>query len=143
MPHNHACVGLMSHKHRDQLTTSGEWAKHLRPHHRRAFWKRERRAYSQFVRGEAVGSNSKPPWSSDASASLAPAALYYIAMPVKVRELIARLEADGWFLVRQKGSHRQYRHATKAGTVTVAGKPSVDIPPGTLNSILKQAGLKK
>jgi len=64
-------------------------------------------------------------------------------MPVKVNDLIARLEADGWFLVRQKGSHRQYHHATKPGTVTVAGKPSVDIPPGTLSNILKQSGLKK
>lgn len=64
-------------------------------------------------------------------------------MPIKVHDLISRLEADGWFLVRQKGSHRQYHHSAKAGTVTVAGKPSVDIPPGTLNSILKQAGLKK
>ncbi|MEQ1804382.1 MAG: type II toxin-antitoxin system HicA family toxin [Burkholderiaceae bacterium] len=62
---------------------------------------------------------------------------------MKVHDLISRLEADGWFLVRQKGSHRQYHHSAKAGTVTVAGKPSVDIPPGTLNSILKQAGLKK
>jgi predicted RNA binding protein YcfA (HicA-like mRNA interferase family) len=42
-----------------------------------------------------------------------------------------------------KGSHRQFRHASKAGTVTVAGKPNVDIPRGTLNNILKQAGLKK
>ena len=64
-------------------------------------------------------------------------------MPVKVHDLISRLESDGWFLVRQKGSHRQYHHPKKLGTVTVAGKPSVDIPPGTLNSILKQAGLKK
>jgi predicted RNA binding protein YcfA (HicA-like mRNA interferase family) len=64
-------------------------------------------------------------------------------MPVKVHDLISRLESEGWFLVRQKGSHRQYHHPTKSGTVTVAGKPSVDIPPGTLNSILKQAGLKK
>jgi predicted RNA binding protein YcfA (HicA-like mRNA interferase family) len=64
-------------------------------------------------------------------------------MPVKVHELIARLEVDGWFLARQKGSHRQYHHPTKPGTVTVAGKASVDIPPGTLNSILKQAALKK
>ncbi len=52
------------------------------------------------------------------------------------------LEADGWALARTKGSHRQFRHPTKPGTVTVAGKPSVDVPPGTLNSILKQAGLK-
>lgn len=64
-------------------------------------------------------------------------------MPTEVQELIARLETDGWYQVRQKGSHRQYYHASKAGTVTVAGKPSVEVPPGTLNSILKQAGMKK
>ena len=64
-------------------------------------------------------------------------------MPVKVHELLARLEADGWFQVRQKGSHRQFHHREKPGTVTVAGKPSLEVPPGTLNSILKQAGLKK
>ena len=64
-------------------------------------------------------------------------------MPVKVKELAALLEADGWLQVRQRGSHRQYHHATKPGTVTLSGKPSVDVPPGTLNSVLKQAGLKK
>ena len=64
-------------------------------------------------------------------------------MPTKVKELVALLQADGWRLVRQKGSHRQYHHTAKPGTVTVAGKDSVEIPPGTLNSILKQAGLKK
>ncbi len=52
------------------------------------------------------------------------------------------LEEDGWVLARTKGSHRQFRHPTKPGTVTVAGKPNVDAPPGTLNSIFKQAGLK-
>ena len=52
------------------------------------------------------------------------------------------LEDDGWYLARTKGSHCQLKHPTKPGTVTVSGKPSVDIPPGTLNSILKQAGLK-
>jgi predicted RNA binding protein YcfA (HicA-like mRNA interferase family) len=62
---------------------------------------------------------------------------------VKVSDLIAVLEKDGWFQVRMKGSHRQFHHPTKPGTVTVAGKPSVDVPPGTLNSALKQAGLKK
>jgi predicted RNA binding protein YcfA (HicA-like mRNA interferase family) len=62
---------------------------------------------------------------------------------VKVRELIALIVADGWSEVRTKGSHRQFRHPTKPGTVTVAGKPGVDVPPGTLNSVLKQAGLKK
>ena len=64
-------------------------------------------------------------------------------MPVKVQEPIARLEAEGWFQVRHKGSHRQYKHSNRPGTVTVAGKPSVDIPSGTMNSILNQAGLKK
>ncbi len=62
---------------------------------------------------------------------------------MKIKELIALIEADGWFQVRMKGSHRQFHHRTKPGTVTVSGKASVDIPPGTLNSALKQAGLKK
>jgi predicted RNA binding protein YcfA (HicA-like mRNA interferase family) len=62
---------------------------------------------------------------------------------MKVRELIALIEADGWFKVRMKGSHRQFHHPTKRGTVTISGKASVDVPPGTLNSALKQAGLKK
>ncbi|MBI2918124.1 MAG: type II toxin-antitoxin system HicA family toxin [Chloroflexi bacterium] len=62
---------------------------------------------------------------------------------MKVRGLIALLEADGWYQVRMRGDHRQFHHPTKKGTVTVAGKPNVDIPPGTLNSALKQAGLSK
>jgi len=62
---------------------------------------------------------------------------------VKVAELIRLLEQDGWRVVRTKGSHRQFKNPSRPGTVTVAGKPSLDIPPGTLNSILKQAGLKK
>ena len=61
---------------------------------------------------------------------------------MKVRDLIKQLEADGWRHVRTKGSHRQFRHSVKPGTVTVAGKLSVDVPIGTLNSILKSAGLK-
>lgn len=60
-----------------------------------------------------------------------------------VREVIRLLEADGWYLVATKGSHRQYKHKVKAGRVTVAGKPSEEVAPGTLNSILKQAGLKE
>jgi predicted RNA binding protein YcfA (HicA-like mRNA interferase family) len=60
---------------------------------------------------------------------------------VKVRDLIKQLEADGWRHVRTTGSHRQFRHSVKPGTVTVAGKPSLDVPIGTLNSILKGAGL--
>jgi predicted RNA binding protein YcfA (HicA-like mRNA interferase family) len=62
---------------------------------------------------------------------------------MKVKELIALLEADGWFLVRTKVSHRQYHHRTKANTVTVSGKSSVEVPIGTLNSAPRQAGLKK
>ena len=62
---------------------------------------------------------------------------------MKVGELIGLLEDDGWRLVRTKGSHRQFKNPSKPGTVTVAGKPSLDVPPGTLRSILKQAGLKK
>jgi predicted RNA binding protein YcfA (HicA-like mRNA interferase family) len=61
---------------------------------------------------------------------------------VKVREVIRLLERDGWYLVAQRGSHRQYRHPTKQGKVTVAGKPGVDVPPGTLGSIYRQAGLR-
>lgn len=60
-----------------------------------------------------------------------------------VREIIRMLEAGGWYLVATRGSHRQYKHQEKAGRVTVAGKPSDELAPGTLNSILKQAGLKE
>jgi len=62
---------------------------------------------------------------------------------VKVREAIKLIEGDGWRLVRIKGSHRQFRHAVKPGTVTIAGKLGVDVPIGTMNSILKQSGLRK
>jgi predicted RNA binding protein YcfA (HicA-like mRNA interferase family) len=118
----------VSHKRIHQVTVSGEWAKHLRPWGKREFWKSERRAQQEEAAREAAS----------ASGEYDPC-----PMPTKVQELIARLEADGWYQVRQKGSHRQYHHTSKAGTVTVAGKPSVEVPPGTLSSILKQAGLKK
>ena len=52
------------------------------------------------------------------------------------------IEKDGWFVVRTKGSHRQFKHETKKGLVTIAGKASAELAPGTLNSVLKQAGLK-
>jgi predicted RNA binding protein YcfA (HicA-like mRNA interferase family) len=63
---------------------------------------------------------------------------------LKYREIIRIVEADGWRLVRQTGSHMQFRHPTKPGTVTISagGKMSRDIPPGTLTSVLRQAGLK-
>ena len=60
----------------------------------------------------------------------------------KVREAIKLIEADGWREVSTKGSHRQFKHATKTGRVTIAGQSSDDLAPGTYNSILKQAGLK-
>ncbi|MDP1561821.1 MAG: type II toxin-antitoxin system HicA family toxin [Pirellulaceae bacterium] len=59
-----------------------------------------------------------------------------------VREVLRIIEADGWIMVAQKGSHRQYKHPTKPRRVTIAGHPKDDIAPGTLNSILRQAGLK-
>lgn len=61
---------------------------------------------------------------------------------MKVREVIRILESDGWDQVRMKGSHRQFKHDAKIGLVTVPGKPKDDLAPGTLGSILKQAGLR-
>jgi predicted RNA binding protein YcfA (HicA-like mRNA interferase family) len=61
---------------------------------------------------------------------------------MKVRDIIKQLESEGWFVCRQRGSHRQYKHPSKSGLVTIAGKPNDDLAPGTLNSILKQAGMK-
>jgi predicted RNA binding protein YcfA (HicA-like mRNA interferase family) len=61
---------------------------------------------------------------------------------MKVRDVIKRLEKDGWSLVGTRGDHRQYKHPVKTGRVTVPGKPSDDLAPGTLNSIWKQAKLK-
>ena len=62
---------------------------------------------------------------------------------MKVKALIKLLEEDGWYLVRIKGSHRQFKHQDRPGTVTVAGKPSVEVPKGTLSAIIKQSGLKR
>ena len=61
---------------------------------------------------------------------------------MKISEILARLQEDGWYLAATRGSHRQFKHPEKPGRVTVAGKPSDDLAPGTLNSILKQARLK-
>ncbi|WP_398475107.1 type II toxin-antitoxin system HicA family toxin [Tardiphaga sp.] len=62
---------------------------------------------------------------------------------MKVRDAIQLIENDGWFLVVTRGSHRQFKHAVKPGRVTIAGKLSDEIAPGTFASILKQAGLKE
>jgi predicted RNA binding protein YcfA (HicA-like mRNA interferase family) len=62
---------------------------------------------------------------------------------VKVSEILRMLQVGGWMLVATRGSHRQFKHANKPGRVTVPGKPGDDLAPGTLNSILKQSGLKK
>jgi predicted RNA binding protein YcfA (HicA-like mRNA interferase family) len=61
---------------------------------------------------------------------------------MKVKEIISIIEDDGWHLVRVRGSHRQYKHPTKIGLVTIPGKLSDDLAPGTLNNIFKQSGLK-
>ncbi len=61
---------------------------------------------------------------------------------MKVRDVLRTLHRDGWILVATRGSHRQFKHPSKAGRVTVGGSPASDLAPGTLNSILKQAGLK-
>jgi len=62
---------------------------------------------------------------------------------MKARDIIRLIENDGWYLIRQKGSHKQYKHPVKKGIVTIAAhKQSDDIAPGTLNSIFKQAQLK-
>ncbi len=64
-------------------------------------------------------------------------------MPMKVKNAIKLIQKDGWYLHVQEGSHRQFKHPRKKGRVTIAGKLNDDLAPGTLNSILKQAGLKE
>jgi len=61
---------------------------------------------------------------------------------MKVRAMKSLLEQDGWRRIKSKGGHRQFKHATKRGRVTVSGKMSDELKPGTENSILRQAGLK-
>lgn len=61
---------------------------------------------------------------------------------MRIREVVKLIENDGWYLERAKGDHRQYKHPVKKGLVTISGKLSDDVSKGTLNSILKQAGLK-
>lgn len=62
---------------------------------------------------------------------------------VKIRDVIKMVESDGWIKIGQEGSHRQYKHPIKSGKVTIAGHPSVDMPPGTLKNILRQAQIQE
>lgn len=62
---------------------------------------------------------------------------------MKVREVIKRIEADGWYLARITGDHRHFKHPTKPGIVTIAGKLSTDVPTGTLLNIFRQAQLER
>lgn len=64
-------------------------------------------------------------------------------MPLKVRDIIKRIEEDGWYLARTRGDHRQYKHPTKAGIVTVSGQLGKDMPIGTMLSVFKQAQVEK
>lgn len=59
---------------------------------------------------------------------------------MKIAEILHKLRSDGWILKATRGSHRQFVHPSKPGRVTVAGKPSDDLAPGTVQSIFKQAG---
>jgi predicted RNA binding protein YcfA (HicA-like mRNA interferase family) len=61
---------------------------------------------------------------------------------MKVREIIRLIETDGWYRIKAKGGHRQYKHLVKHGRVTVPGRMSADLDPKTERSILKQAGLE-
>jgi predicted RNA binding protein YcfA (HicA-like mRNA interferase family) len=61
---------------------------------------------------------------------------------LKVRDVLRQMESDGWYLARQRGSHRQMKHPDKPQTVTLHGHPNDELNPKTLHSILKQAGYK-
>jgi predicted RNA binding protein YcfA (HicA-like mRNA interferase family) len=62
---------------------------------------------------------------------------------MKIRDVIQLIEEEGWYLIVTRGSHRQYKHPTKPGRVTIAGHAGDDLAPGTLNSVLKQAQLPR
>jgi predicted RNA binding protein YcfA (HicA-like mRNA interferase family) len=62
---------------------------------------------------------------------------------MKIRDVINLIEEDGWYLVTIEGSHRQFKHPSKRGRVTIAGHPNDDLAPGALDSVFKQAKLQK
>ncbi|HZL55636.1 MAG TPA: type II toxin-antitoxin system HicA family toxin [Bryobacteraceae bacterium] len=68
---------------------------------------------------------------------------FHKTVSMKVRDVLKVLAKDGWVLRNNEGSHPQFVHSNKPGQVTVPGHPSIEVPPGTLSSILKQAGLKQ
>ena len=61
---------------------------------------------------------------------------------MKVRDVIRMVERDGWYHVKTRGSHRQYKHPVKRGKVTIAGHPSIEMAPGTFRGIMKQAQMR-
>jgi predicted RNA binding protein YcfA (HicA-like mRNA interferase family) len=61
---------------------------------------------------------------------------------MKVREIVKMIEKDGWYRVRTRGSHHQYKHPSKAGLVTIPGNPGEEMAIGTYQNVLKQAGMK-
>ena len=63
-------------------------------------------------------------------------------MPMKVRDVIRLLEQNGWVEMRSKGSHRHFKHPKEAAVITVPGNQGKELATGTLNAILKKAGLK-
>jgi len=65
-----------------------------------------------------------------------------LVMPMRVREVIRLLEKHGWVELRSRGSHRHFKHPAKAAVITVPGNDGKELAPGTLNDILKKAGLK-
>jgi len=67
----------------------------------------------------------------------------YTQLMMKIRDVMKLIEKDGWYLARIKGSHRQYKHPSRRGLVTISGHLDDDIARGSFNSIIKQAGLKR
>ena len=103
-----------------------------------------RRASSPIARSISAGSTSplRHNWAIPLDLGIATHSRWLARSRHEVRDLLQLLEQEGWRVARTRGSHRQLKHAAKPGTVTVAGKPSADVPPGTLRAILKQARLQ-
>jgi predicted RNA binding protein YcfA (HicA-like mRNA interferase family) len=127
-----AAVEALNERLNLERSGKAEWQRHTKPNH--SLNRTRHRAALKF------DVNCSPVNAGVMRLPLTEKTAYYSRM--KVKEVIKLLEKDGWYLARTRGSHHQFKHWNKSGTVTVSGKPSIDVPPGTLNSILKQAGLK-